>query len=79
MGHPSHLTSIQWRSETWGGGVRCERGNSGRGGFVCQVESEEVENGNGLIRDTVEETTELTLEACHILFSAPMSPRLGTV
>lgn len=57
-----------------GGGVRCERGNSGRGEFVCQVE-----NGNGLIRDTAEETSELTLEACHILFSAPMSPRLGTV
>lgn len=38
--------------------------------------NEEVKNGNGLIWDTAEEMTELTPEACHILFSAPMSPRL---
>lgn len=41
--------------------------------------NEEVKNGNGLIWDTAEEMTELTPEACHILFSAPMSPRLEMV
>lgn len=38
--------------------------------------NEEVKNWNGLIWDTAEEMTELTPEACHILFSAPMSPRM---
>lgn len=72
---------IQHRSETRGGnGVAfVSAGRPDHLDLRVRWGNEEVKNGNGLIWDTAEEMTELTPEACHILFSAPMSPRLEMV
>lgn len=45
---------------------------TGRGGCLHQVE-DDVKKGSGWVWDTMEEVTELTPEACRILFSASMS------
>lgn len=81
-GKENGSSPIEHRSEAPGGnGIAfCERGKD-PAAWMCVSggRNGEVKNGNGLIWDTAEEMTELTPEACHILFSAPMSPRLEMV
>lgn len=69
LGHPSDLSSIQHRRGTR---VEAALRETGRGGCLHQVE-DDVKKGSGWVWDTMEEVTELTPEACRILFSASMS------
>lgn len=81
LGHPSDLSSIQHRRGMWAeAALHSQARETGRGRFLCQVEDEEVKSGSGWVWDSMEEMTELTPEACRILFSASMSnaqPKTG--